>query len=72
MFTRQKNVLVEIYNCKGDLYLLASKDIKDTEQLPRNTSSPIVLRRPNYGGHYVLGVEGIFGNYFFRVKTKTN
>lgn len=70
IFSNQSRALVEVLDCQGNFYLLASKDIKDTRDLARNSSSPIALRRPNYGGHYVFGVEGIYGSYFLRVKGK--
>jgi len=49
---------------------MASKDIKDT-QSTNKSESPITLRRPNYAGHYVIGVEGIFGSYYMQVNSKT-
>ena len=70
LFTNQQNVLVEVFNCQGDFLLLASKSLKDTQLLARDKDSPITLRRPNYAGHYVLGVEGIFGSYYLRVNSK--
>lgn len=70
LFTNSQNVLVEVFNCQGDFYLLASKDIKDT-QASNTSESPISLRRPNYAGHYVIGVQGIFGSYFMKVNSKT-
>ena len=56
IFTGQKNVLMELFNCVGDFNLIASKNIKDTQSLPKKDSKSITLRRPNYGGHYVVGV----------------
>jgi len=70
IFTGQKNVLMELFNCVGDFNLLASKNIKDTQAAAQNDSKSITLRRPNYGGHYVIGVEGIFGSYFMSINAK--
>ena len=62
--------MVELFNCQGDFSIQASKDYKILNKMSRNVSSPISLRRPNYAGHYVLGVEGIFGSYYMRVDSK--
>jgi hypothetical protein len=70
LFTNSQNVLVEVFNCQGDFELIASKDYKDMKASDGQVS-PIALRRPNYAGHYVLGIEGIFGSYYMRVNSKT-
>ena len=70
IFTKKQNVLVEIFNCQGDFSILASKDSQDLQNMSRNKSSPITLRRPNYAGHYVIGVEGMFGSYYMRVDSR--
>jgi hypothetical protein len=36
IFTDQRKVLMEIFNCDGDLNLLASKNIKDTQNIAKN------------------------------------
>ncbi len=70
MFTNDSNVLVEVFKCKGDFYLMASKDFRDTRTIENNSTGPLTLRRPNYGGHYVLSVEGVFGSYYMRILNK--
>jgi hypothetical protein len=32
--------------------------------------SPIALRKPNYGGHYVFATDMTFASYFIRIKGK--
>ena len=36
IFTDQRKVIMEIFNCGGDLNIIASKNIKDTQNIPNN------------------------------------
>jgi hypothetical protein len=60
--------MVEIFNCKGDLSVTASKDYQDITN--PNSTTLLLLKRPNYGGHYVFGVEDVKGSYFLKVDNK--
>jgi hypothetical protein len=60
--------MVEIFNCKGDLSVTASKDYQNITSL--DSSNLLSLKRPNYGGHYVFGVEDVLGSYFLKVNNK--
>jgi hypothetical protein len=63
--------MVEIFNCKGDLAVTASEDYQDITNPAVANSSLITLKRPNYGGHYVFGVENMHEvSYFLKIANK--
>lgn len=62
--------MVEIFNCIGDFSVTASQDYQGVTDPFTTNSSLITLKRPNYGGHYVFGVEDVLGSYFLKINNK--
>lgn len=61
--------MIEIYSCWGDLSIDASSTYKDFSNSDKHYGE-IVLEQNNYGGHYVVNAESIFGEYFIKVSKK--
>lgn len=64
-----KKVLIEVFNCQGELALMGSRDQRDMQD-GFDGASPIALQRPNYAGHYVFTSNMSFSSYFLRVLNK--
>jgi hypothetical protein len=62
--------MIEVFNCQGELDLIGSRDERDMEQAYQG-ASPIKIKRPNYGGHYVFKVEMMFASYYIRIASKS-
>lgn len=63
-------MLIEVFNCQGEMDLIGSRDQRDMARNLTTDHSPIKLSRPNYGGHYVYNVELVFASYFLRITNK--
>jgi len=70
LYSNDQNVMVEIFNCIGDFSVTASQDYQGVTDPFTTNSSLITLKRPNYGGHYVFGVEDVLGSYFLKINNK--
>lgn len=55
IYSNHKNVLLEIFNCKGEVQLISSREEKEMA-FDYSGKSPIEIQRPNYGGHYIFGL----------------
>jgi hypothetical protein len=67
--SNDQHVMVEIFNCRGDLTVAASNNYQAIVDATDNTSL-ITLKRPNYAGHYVFAVQDGLGSYFLKVSNK--
>lgn len=70
VYSSYNKVLIEVFNCQGELDMIGSRDQRDMARNLTTDHSPIKLSRPNYGGHYVYNVELVFASYFLRVTNK--
>jgi hypothetical protein len=64
-----KKVMIEVFNCQGELSLVGSRDQRDMQD-GFSGPSPIALQRANYAGHYVFTSDMSFSSYFLRVRNK--
>jgi hypothetical protein len=72
IYSNNRNVMVEIFNCQGDVALMGSRYEREMGA-DYVSQSPIEIKRPNfgnYGGHYVFGIETDFPSYYIRVSNK--
>ena len=60
--------MLEVFACEGEIELDASDDYREFED--PNRYNQIVLEQKNYGGHYVVNSEYVYGEYFVRVKDR--
>jgi hypothetical protein len=70
LFSDQKSAMIEVFTCWGELALAATDNYLDFAKRD-SPSSEVVLEQNNYGGHYVVSAEDIFGEYFVRVASRT-
>jgi hypothetical protein len=60
---------VETFNCQGDVSLIGSPYERQMAY-DYDGTSPIEIKQPSYGGHYVFGLEAAYSNFYVRVKNR--
>lgn len=69
LYSASKAAMIEVFTCYGDLRISASSNYNNLSD-SKASLNEIVLEQSNYGGHFVINAEQIFGEYFIKVMAR--
>lgn len=69
LYSSNRAAMIEIFTCYGEISVDASSTYKDFST-PDKQYGEIILEQNNYGGHFVINADSIFGEYFIKVSNK--
>jgi hypothetical protein len=69
LYSSDRSAMIEIFACWGDISVDASSSYKDLSATGQQYGE-VVLEQNNYGGHFVINAENIYGEYFIKVGNK--
>ena len=69
LYSAGKAAMIEVFTCYGDLRIAASRNYNNLSGSNAKLNE-IVLEQRNYGGHFVINAEQVFGEYFIKVMAR--
>jgi hypothetical protein len=66
LYSSSRPAMIEVFSCWGEISVDASSNYNDLSTSERMYGE-IILEQNNFGGHFVINAENIYGEYFIKV-----